>query len=648
MVSGYQLIGGLLYVGSGLPSASRDGVEPALIDPWLPVDVHRPDWDGATLDYWPSYSSISPQARAAHLGWLADGRRAPGIPIGYVFLYLYGLERRVLHDLSLDRSIVEPELPAIHDEVRRLLGVYGGHDSFRRYAGRFEELLTVLVGTEAGQVPSPLGLRLGLGDRASRGEPVPAAWAHDWILSHPGHHPRTPATRCAEQFRRLFELRYTERFGAGLVVRPGPATFAFEYRPASAGFRGSVTLSLPSVPDVLAAEAPLRKLAELADECASALEPFSRFAGRSPGEEHTLQAQALLPPELLDLTSGEVADLVGWARTRLGSAESVEVPAAEFARGAAKPGKKDVVALARVLDAAGVGIEPDPRLGGPVPTAGSMVLFAAPGGPTAAPSDAYQAATLLLHFAAAVSAADDGVSEAEQRHLSDHLERALHLTGAERTRLRAHLRWLLIAPVKLSGLTRRIAGTDQAQRASLAAFLTEVARADGVISPGEVKTLAKIYRLLDLDETLVAPATAPVVVRPARPEPGFAIPEPPSPAVQLNRDVIARKLVETAQVSALLGAIFTDDDAPAPPPPPPAADPVAGLDGRHSALVRALPATGEISRSRFEELAARWNLLPDGAIDQINEAALDVAGEPLLEGDDPVRVDRTLLGELLT
>ena len=49
------------------------------------------------MTYWPSYSEISSAARTAYVDWLASGRR-PGAHIGYVFLFFYGIERRVLVD----------------------------------------------------------------------------------------------------------------------------------------------------------------------------------------------------------------------------------------------------------------------------------------------------------------------------------------------------------------------------------------------------------------------------------------------------------------------------------------------------------------------------------------------------------------------
>jgi uncharacterized tellurite resistance protein B-like protein len=681
-IAGFDIVGGLLYVGTGVPSASGAMVEPALIDPRLPLDMHHPDWNGHGLDYWPSYAAIPPASRAAYLHWLADGRRHPGVPIGYVFLYFYGLERRTFCELWRDRAIAAYELPIIRDEVRRLLSLFGEQSSFRGYATEFAQVLDALIvmGTGIGPVPPAvteeqtpsLPLRAGLGQFAAHGRPVPPEWALAWIRSHPEYRLRTAATRCAREFDALFRTRYARRHSDGLVVRPGRKEITLAYRPASGGFLDAPTLTLQGIPDVLIQAAATRKLVALADECTSELEAYSRFIARSPEAGASVQAQALLPPELVDLISGEAGHAVGWAQARLGREETAVVPAEEFAAliatPEAKPAKKDVIALARLLGMAGIGVEPDPRLGGAIQLTGPMVLFEAPNGPTAAASDAYRAATLLLHLASAVSAADGEVSDAEQAHLSDHLERSLHLTPDERRRLHAHLRWLLVSKVKLTGLTKRIATMDEKQRAHIAEFLTGVAAADGHISQGEVKILTRIYRLLGLDPgrvhavlpQIVAPASDPVVVRPAQPETGRAIPAPPAahpaaggqlgePAVRLDQALIAAKLAETAQVGTLLGAIFTEEESSAPPLPPPPATvaPVAGLDAAHSGLLHALAGGTRLPRRQWEELTARWNLLPDGAVDCINEAAYELTGEPLLEGDDPIWINVQLLEEML-
>jgi hypothetical protein len=130
---GYTIHGGLVYAGSGLAAEKGRMPEPALIDPRLPVDARAPDYAGTKMGYWPPYASIPSECRAAYLHWLLDGRRAPSAYIGYVFLYFYGLERRLLVD-SLSSPTARAEHPALVREVGRLLSIYRANGSFRGYA----------------------------------------------------------------------------------------------------------------------------------------------------------------------------------------------------------------------------------------------------------------------------------------------------------------------------------------------------------------------------------------------------------------------------------------------------------------------------------------------------------------------------------
>jgi hypothetical protein len=154
--------------------------------------------------------------------------------------------------------------------------------------------------------------------------------------------------------------------------------------------------------------------------------------------------------------------------------------------------------------------------------------------------------------------------------------------------------------------------------------------------------------------------------------------------VPLDTATIEAKLVETATVSTLLHGIFADDEAPdvqapgdhaadggdashtpmheaahkatydAPPEnagtrggEPDVPDLVPGLDAAHSALVRALAEQPTWPRDAFEALAADLGLLPAGALDLLNEAALDLADDPLTTGDDVLEIDDDVLQELL-
>ena len=65
------------------------------------------------------------------------------------------------------------------------------------------------------------------------------------------------------------------------------------------------------------------------------------------------------------------------------------------------------------------------------------------------------------------------------------------------------------------------------------------------------------------------------------------------------------------------------------------------------ALLSRLIDRPEWSRSEFEEIAAEIRLMPDGAIDTLNEAAFEHIGGPVLEGDDPIQIDMAAAKELL-
>jgi TerB-like protein len=95
-IHGYKINDGMIYLGSHLNLVSGHGIEPALIDPNLQVSEPPEQYIGMEIPYWPSYSNLPPQARGLYLRWLARGRKDPAVSIGVVFLFFYGLERRLI------------------------------------------------------------------------------------------------------------------------------------------------------------------------------------------------------------------------------------------------------------------------------------------------------------------------------------------------------------------------------------------------------------------------------------------------------------------------------------------------------------------------------------------------------------------------
>jgi hypothetical protein len=108
---------------------------------------------------------------------------------------------------------------------------------------------------------------------------------------------------------------------------------------------------------------------------------------------------------------------------------------------------------------------------------------------------------------------------------------------------------------------------------------------------------------------------------------------------------VKSKLAESAQISAILDDIFADDE-PAPIQPI-----VEARDGKlpsaYATLLSRLTDRPEWSRAEFDELVAEVRLMPEGAIDTLNEAAFEHIGGPVLEGDDPIEIDVAAAKELL-
>lgn len=684
---GQAIHGGLFYAGSRL-AAEKGGIpEPALIDPGLPVDTRVPDYAGTKMGYWPSYTSIPPECRAAYLHWLLDGRRAPGAYIGYVFLYFYGLERRLLVDPQWSPT-ARAEHPSLVREVERLLSIYGANGSFSGYASALLRFLSLGDGPRRylSAPPEqregwelPFELRLGLGQLAADAKPVPAPWALAWLRQHPAAWLRTPAERCPREFDELFTRRYREQFGEGMVLDRGGPLLQAAYQPASPGIS---IRNLPvgqQVPDAGSAEAPLGELRGLASTVCTELDAYSRYLGRHPGAAGTAGALALLPPGLKRPASAAAQALVNWARSSLGHADQVTVPAADLlahwsaASAADGSPKAEAELLARALERSGIGMEPDVRFGGPAPAApAQVVLFRRAAEVTTAPSAEYAASATLIELSTAVALADGRLADAERTVIEQRVMSRPGLGEDERRRLHAHFTRVATAPPSPASLRKHVNLLPADLRQEAGDLLLAVALADGRIDRAEVTRVNRYFDALGLDRPELgsypqaAGAGALTPVRTAgAPSPGYAIPRPPpkdnppGAGVALDPELIKAKMAETEQAASLLAEIFTGEPTssftavttavvPQGSPSPQAGSPLPlGLDDAHRSFLSRLAERPSWPRSEVASIAAGLGLMPDGALEIVNEAAFDVAGEPATEGSDPVEVNADVAKEIL-
>jgi uncharacterized tellurite resistance protein B-like protein len=697
-------LGGLLYVGRGLKAVSQESAEPALIDPTLPVSSRIQDCNVRRLSYWSSYSEATPDARAAFLYWLENGRRAPDADIGYVFLYFYGLERRALYDSQSSPS-ARAEVILIAQEVERLLGIYGAQRSFNGYASAFLDFLAARSLPPRSYLSAPIERgpdialvhRLALAQCAADEAPLPSTWAHFWITHDRSINLGTVARRCPTEFRKMFEILYHERYGAGLQLPKNRTMLRLEYRPASASLLGwQEALSVePGLPDVSVLSSPVKMLVEIAEQACERLGRYSRIIGKDPQSIGSFESLVELPvplwPEEYRKQLEAVRDVV--ARAGRPAAVSFEkfrswMPAfAELTRTKFR-------ALYVALSGVGLGMEPDVRFGGAIPGADSRVVLFADDPETASEegSPQYLAASLTLHLAAAVATADGDVAEAERTLLMKQMEKFLSLTESERRRLHAHLRLLLLEPPKLTGLKKRIESLDSTSREAVADFLTFVAHADDQVTPEEIRQLQKIFKLLGLPAESVfsrvhAAATEPVSMTDEDAtsiQPGYLIPARPTneetPAapdpkrgskggLKLDATKIAALKRDSDRVAAILASVFdapaedssesrlvsdadpasaSVEDAATPGDTDGSAKRLIGLDGMHSALLETLLSRTHWNRAELEELAEDRELMLDGALERLSDACFDRFDMALFDGGDPLELNPDAVKEILS
>ena len=145
-VAGVTILDGMVYVGTRLPPLHFFDVfdDVCLINPSEPVAGHG-DCRQMQHGRVPDYAALSAQSRRAYLNWLADGRRHPDADLGFVQLFFFGIERRVLNNPH-DTYELEADAPDLADELSELVEVYGVRSGeFRRVAATLLALLTAIA-----------------------------------------------------------------------------------------------------------------------------------------------------------------------------------------------------------------------------------------------------------------------------------------------------------------------------------------------------------------------------------------------------------------------------------------------------------------------------------------------------------------------
>lgn len=656
----------------------------SLIDTSLRVAASgtRPRYE---LPYWPSYYDCTAAQRSRYLDWLLGGRSDPQVELGYVFIYFYGLERRVL----VDRADYEP----VARELLRLLPVYSHSNSFRRYATNLLWLALTLA-SESSQVSEAWLceaveaterwnddlVAMCLAVLHNTGRPLPSHIALIVCQNDPRSTSSVVLRRHRQEFHKLFQSKYKTLSGEGITLRASKRKKILNVHPASGTLlRDGRQLTGDQsfdVPNVLGLPSQFKELVALWEASVDELKAYSRASRKADGQI-TAEVYEALPPELQE---GDHPEFDAWMEVWENNVDDEGwpvVPASALAtlkaidpRGTLT--KTQCAKLLKTADAVGLGVEPDARITGKnYKWDERLTLFFVEDN---TPCDVanYLAASVLLRLGAAVAEADGSVDEEELRFITDHLEGQFDLSDADAKRLERLQYLLLHARTGDSSVTKTLASRlSHKQRLLVGEFLVGVAAVDEVITQEEVRVLRKAYRSLDLQESdlndlLARHASATVTT-------GSADTPQATDGLRLDMSVVSRIMTETRQVAAVLRDAMTEEAGTenevtpgvSPPenhpadseanPPPAASTPAdqvdkrqqagTGLEPRYQPFLAGLLVQKVWSSTELRGLADRTGVMASGAVEAVNEWALDTHGDWLIEEGDHYIVRTELLDE---
>ncbi|MGD9973592.1 MAG: TerB N-terminal domain-containing protein [Desulfatirhabdiaceae bacterium] len=672
-VKDYEIPGGLVYVGSNLPDHYGYENDACLIDPSLKVSAAEPWEAGDQMGYWPKFHNIPAKSRGAYLKWLAGGRSEPEAYIGYVFLFFYGLERRLIVD-GAEGKVSSQERSAIVNEVRRLLKIYDGNRSFSGYANNFLAMEWALYQSD-NPVPSYINFddryctapfQLVLAKHVEAGKAIPADMALQWYRLNPNMSLRTPARRCEKEFKYLFTRRYQKKFGDGITVKPNKTRLKIDYRAASPSIRGDMKLNVPDLPNPFILTEPINKISEIVDECTQELDPYSRFLGRKGSDPKSLTALSLIPKELITQSTGAKSIRDRLARICQSGIGFLPLETLYKTIGQNPPIKllkKELESLASFIDNMDYGIAPDIRYHSMKPTIdGNVAIFPKGHGMNFRPSKEFQTVATILQLGAMVSQIDKDFTSEEEAALQSLISDDRELTSIEKDSLSAFLHWCIRTPQNAASIKSSLCGVSETEKSAISHILITVAHADGEIKPEEIKQLEKLYTTLGLDKEQVigdihalAVNSGPVTVGIKDQDTSYAIPQPAKPlgiskGFVLNEELIRIRKEETKQVKIVLEDIFTEQEKEAEAPLAGATvstNPLSLLDSAHQSLFNNLLDKETWERAAFQETCKSLGLMVDGAMEVLNEWAFENAKAPLIEDGETIYVDVSLAKEIV-
>ncbi|MEZ8484217.1 TerB N-terminal domain-containing protein [Vibrio splendidus] len=657
VINGRNITKGFFYFGGVLNGLNGYGLEPSLVDKDRPAsEVNDCDFEyqDDSLGYWPSYATLSKECRGLYLDWLASDRTNEDISIGYVFIYFYGFERRIIEDIS-ETKVSDVEFLAIFNEITRLLGIYGVNRSFRSYSSGLLELMYFLrknviddAGVKAPESNNSLAFKFRLAKNVQSGVALQSELALEWLKDTGEYSLKAPARRCEDEFAKLFKLKFDNKFPEGFSVKPNKTKLKLTFRAASNAIPVS-EIDAGDLPDPSILKGPIKKLIPIADECTEQLNAYSRYLAKSNTSRHDVAALLLLPNELVtEIRSPVIERFKSWSMAVINENNGL-TSVKEFWKHLDMPlpkatNKKEnelIISLASKVD---VGVAPDFRFHqSNVKLDGNLVLFTPGHGKFFEPSRSYYQVATALRLGAIVATIDGRVDDSEMQVLKRLIDSDDSLSPGEKTSLHAYLKWRLNSPVNMVGLKARVESLKDDEIEFVKKIIVSIALADGSVEVSEVRQLEKLYTAIGLDKSQVSSDIHKLTSNDVHKAQNGTSTNTDLNSFSIDKAVLAMHENDTKSAKSMLESIFIEEEPKIEVEFQGHND---GLDDAHKAVYNILVTKEQWSRNEAQSIFSEHKLMIDGAIETINDWSFDMVDAPVLEQDDDIFIDLEIVDEL--
>lgn len=661
MPSGY-IPGGFLYVGDHMIGYNRQGIDSALINPNLTTKFADPYYKDSTMKYWPKYSKISASCRGAYLFWLASGREDPGVDIGYVFLYLYGLERRMLIDRK-NGLVDDDELIELYNEVKRLHSIYGSNKSFRNYS---EGLMNYSLLTNPNVIPFQTELRdsadfefkFYLARMSMAGKGMPAVVAMQWATILHNSSSRSTLLRCREEAFTMFRYYYNKEFGDGIILSPSEEKLTLKYTPSSQCLSSFKPEESKVFDPSFSPEN--KKLIEILERIEKELVPYSRFMNkfentRDLNAKNSLSALVLLPKSYHKITNNKfIADFKEWLDSSIkekgGNLSLSNVWLKLDMLITHKVTKKELNLLINLFEKTGYGFSPDHRYN-PEKLAfnGNIYAFKTEQEGKFEASNEFYKLQALIKIGASLFAKND---KSNFINILLDIISGSQISRIESMHLYSYLKWILGSDLEIKGFKPFIKELDENEKRELSLELAKLYTSLGKICNDAMKNIEKVYTVLGVDKALL------ITDLHNSSSSSFRLNKNQKDGFSIDKDHLNKINYETEAVQNILSEIFDDEDDVSENEVSNEESELEsnkisenetdfnGLEGGNFELFNILKTKDEWENDEVEAICKDLGLMQDGAIEEINDWSFDLVDAPLIEVDDIIYVDFEILEEI--